>query len=144
MKHLDITFWALFIVIGAAVITSSLINTIIVDILLGLVIIILGVHKLSQEFTAKKITESQEQSQKKINHILEWLDKNYKYTKNMSERNDIRFDKIHQKNKETGDSVETKYRELAKRMFELENILKELSRALLSKEEVRSGRRKSL
>jgi len=144
MDYIDKLFWILFIILGASVIVGSMVSVMILDILLGITIIALGIHKLSQEISYQKAMQAQDNVQKKITHLLEWLEQNHIYTKNINKRTDIRFEKIHKRHEEIDENLEKKYRELAKKVFELENKLNEISRAFVIKERVRSGREKSL
>jgi len=144
MEDVDKIFWILFVIIGAAVIVSSSVNVIFVDILLGLIIIILGIHKLAQEKESKKMFRISKDAQKKLTHIIDWLEQSHKYAKNINAKAEYRFDKIHKKHQKLDDDIENKFNMVAKRVFELENLLKDISRVLIDSEKVRSGRKKSL
>lgn len=144
MKQLDQLFWLLFIVMGIGVVTSTFFESLFIDIVLGIVIITLGINKLAIESSQRKITLSQGTVLRQISQIFDWLEQNHKHSKNLRDKTDFRFDKIHKKHSDIDEAVEDKFNQLSKNMFQIENKLKEISRALVDTGPVRSGRRKSL
>lgn len=140
MDYFNKTFWALFVVIGLFIIVSSVVNIFFVDVLLGLAVIVIGVHKLAEESKSREIEINQGKMAGKINQILDWLDHNHKYTKNLGAKTDFRLDKFHKSKQDSEERHEKLYDDLAKKIIHIENRMTDLSKAFVAREQIRSGR----
>lgn len=143
MNNLNKVFWVLFIVIGAFIIVGAL-GIIFVDILIGLAVIVIGIHKLEEEFKSKRIFREQEKTNNDIHSISRWMESSDVLTQSMKTRNENRFFHIDNKRAALERELEEKYRDLARKTLELDNKFNEISRAFVKKEVIRSGRGKKI
>ena len=78
MNNWNKFFWVFFIVLGGGIIVYSLGNFSL-EVLIGLVIIAIGIEKLGEEFSDKKISREQEKMKKLLNYISQWTQKEYEF-----------------------------------------------------------------
>lgn len=135
-------FWAFFVLIGLVMIFGSILNVTYLDILLGLFVVILGIQKLGEENRAVSIEAKQEKIERNLDQVNHWTNSTYDYINNMKSRHEYRLYHLGEKRSELEEKAENNYREIAKKLFDLENKINELARAgvIAQRPEIRSGR----
>ncbi len=125
-------FWALFIVIGIILIAGAVAGVLsLVEILIAFMVIAIGAEKLGEEISDKKLQEEQGKINRDLIFISRWLENNNVFTRQMKDRHEQRFFKLDNKRADIEKKHELGYRELAKKILDVENRMNEVSRALL-------------
>jgi hypothetical protein len=133
--HRNKIFWALFIVLGATLISGMIANMFYVDVLLGLFVITIGLYKLGEEFITNSFRKEQQRVSEDMDNIMEWLSHSYDFTKRLKDSHENRIHHLDSKRAEMGDKVENNYRELVKKIIQVENKLNRTTREM-SKERI--------
>ena len=135
-------FWILFAVAGA-LLALQLTWT---EVVLGLVLVILGLYKIANELEQKRHAKDRELIQQVLGEIMALLRQERASLKAMESKYEKRFfrhdTKLRDSGKKANESekaAEKSYREIVKKIVELENRLFEVSRAFLTASP-RSGR----
>ena len=137
-------FWTLFALIGLLL----ALRLPAVEILLGVMAIFLGVYKLGDELDQRKSQKDREALQETLQDIRLWIEKEYEHLKRMETRYETRFFRMDSKliaaNRKAADASklqEKAYRDLVRKILDLENRMNRDSRAFLAPQP-RSGRGK--
>jgi len=133
----NVIFWVFFILMGFFVFLWS------VEIAIGLLVVMVGVHKIGGEIKIRRLTRERDNLQETLEEVREWVQKDYDYTKKLSEKYETRFFNVTKNRGEVDKKVERKieknYREIVKQMVKLENKMNDITRVFL-KRQPRSGR----
>lgn len=127
-SHRNKIFWALFIILGSFMISGIMINVFYVDILLGLFLVIIGLYKLGDEFITDKLGHEQKRIMDDMDSVLEWLNHSYDFTKSLQSRHENRIHKLDNKRADMDKRIESNYRDLVRKIIEVENKLNKTSR----------------
>lgn len=131
-QHYNKMFWLLFAVAGAVYIAAIfwIISPFHLDLVLGLIIIFAGIHRLGAEFIHRSLRKSQDETVRAVNELLQWAEKSYDYTRAFKDRHERRIYRLDQKRAALEDKLEEQFRSAVKKIIELENKLNRLARAL--------------
>ena len=122
-------FWAMFVIIGIGFVFLAFFgNMLFLDLLLGFAIITMGLHKLGEEYSVKHIKTDQLHVAENMENISKLIQDSHKQLNDK----EINMEK----------KLERNYRNLARKIIEVENRINEVSDLLVKKTTVRSGRRK--
>ena len=141
-EHRGRIFWLFFIILGIFVIGGIFLNLFLIDILLGLVMIIIGIHRLETEHHKRIMEKEQGKINETINYMAQWLDANHDYVKNMRSKHDNRIFGLDRKRAELDKRIEMNHRDLVRKIIEIENKLNEITMTYTRGEKIRSGRDK--
>ena len=130
MDYWSSTFWLLFVIAGGFIITGSFIRLIFLDILLGLILIAIGVLKLSEDLARRNLGRRHSNISESIDYLADQLGTSTNLTRALRERHDHRFLHLDRKRAEIERGMDRNYRELAKKIIEVENRLNEIGGAL--------------
>ncbi|MBL7160927.1 MAG: hypothetical protein ISS93_03715 [Candidatus Aenigmarchaeota archaeon] len=142
-------FWILFALTGALLLLQSPW----VEILLGVIVIFIGIHRLAWELERNRTGKEKESVQEALSEIMECLREEWEHVKEVESRYENRFfqmdkrradleERVATLQKETDNKIENNYRELVRRILELDNKMNDVARAFLTKPP-RSGRKKA-
>ena len=129
LRHQSKIFWALFIALGLFIIFGAL-GIFILDIVLGFIMVIIGIEKLRDELYSYKNEKEKQTVFESINYINNWMSSNTELTNLLKDKYDTRFLKIDTKHTELNKEVETRYREIVRKLVDMENKLREVDRAM--------------
>jgi hypothetical protein len=143
-------FWILFLLTGALLFFRFPWT----EVLLGALAVMLGISQLEREIEEKRARENEKPVRETLEEIREWIQREYEFVKSMEARYDNRFFQSNRKRAELGRKMERawkeadrktekNYRELVKKILEVENRMSKMSRAFLEKPP-RSGRGKDV
>ncbi len=125
-------FWTLFIVMGIILIAGAAAGVLsMVEVLVAFVVIAIGAEKLGEEISDKRLQEEQDRINRDLIFISRWLESNNVFTRQVKDRHELRLLKLDNKRAEIEEKQELNYRELAKKIFDVENRMNEISKALL-------------
>ena len=139
MSRLNLVFWLFFIVIGVIIIIGAVGRIFFVDLLIGLIVIVLGIARLSEELSKFEFEERHKKIESDLGNISTWMNDNYAYTKKMKDRHENRMHRLDNKRVDIERELEIKYRDIVRKVIDIENKLQEVSR-LLVKQPIRSGK----
>ncbi len=129
--HSGKAFWSLFIVTSfCLVMTAISFNIFPFDILLGLIMIVLGFGKLSEEYFGKKLMRYQDDIYQKIHQLTHQLEQNFRMTSKGFLKHDQRFFRLSSIKKEINQDMEKKYRDLVRKIIEVENNMNKLGKIM--------------
>lgn len=129
--HSGKVFWSMFIITSIClVITAISVSIFPFDILLGLIVIVLGFGKLSEEYFGKKLMRYQDDIYQKIHQLTHQLEQNFNMTSKGFLKHDQRFFKISSIKKEINNDIEKNYRELVRKIIEVENNMNKLGKIM--------------
>ena len=108
-KHFNKIFWILFILAGAIFIAAQVVGIIDsynLDLVLGLVLVVAGIHRLGTEYTHRSLKRIQDDTVRSVNELLQWAEKSYDYTREFKDRHEKRIHRLDQKRGELESKVE--------------------------------------
>lgn len=142
MNHWNRIFWAFFIFIGLVIIFGTLFQAMYVEVLLGLVVIILGIQKLGDEKVIMRLEDNQAKVNRSMDYMIHWSNTMHDYVKNMKGKHDFRLHNMDSKRAELEKKTEDNYRDLVRKIVDIENHMNELAYAgvITKRPEIRSGR----
>ena len=120
MHKYDKTFWMMFVFLEFAIIMGNVWFFSPLGVILGDYIL----HK-EREAQMKRHNQS-------IEKMKSWLNNQYHLTQGIRDLHDYRFHSMDRKKAELDEKIEEKYRELAKKIIEIENRLNLVSRVVIS------------
>jgi hypothetical protein len=132
-RKLNITFWTVFILSGAVLISGLITNIIFLDILLSTIVIAIGFHGLLEEITARENRKAFRKLDDSLQQLSEWFQKSHLFIKSIKEKHELRLHHLDTKRAQTEQKLEKKSRELTKRMIEIENKFNTLKKSLSEK-----------
>jgi len=144
MGALDKIFWAIFIIVGIAIALSTSISIPILDVLLGLAVVLIGVQKLVEDYRNKEVSEEQKRMKESLDSISKWVRESNDFAGTIKTATESQFSDFSKAHDVISQKIEMNYRELARKILEIENRLNEISRVFVKQEVVRSGRRAKL
>ena len=133
LTHYNRIFWLLFAIAGAMFIFTGIMgltSLFYLDVILGVVIVVAGIHRLGEEFSHRNMRRSHDDAVRAINELLQWAEKSYDYTRAFKDRHEKRLFRLDQKRAEIEDKVEDQFRSAVKKVIELENKLNKAVRSL--------------
>ena len=128
--HRNRLFWLLFLILGSTLISGIVVNVFYIDVILGLFLVIIGLYKLGEEIFSKNLKKEQERVSEDIDNVMEWLSHSYEFTKHLKNTHENRLHHLDKKRAEMGDKIENNYRDVVRKVIEVENKLSKTSREL--------------
>jgi DNA anti-recombination protein RmuC len=134
-KHWDKVFWVFFLIMVCVVAFGGFSGLISFEffILLGILLIVIGAGKLAEEISKHKIMGYQNDIYKKIYQLSQHLEKTFNVATMNKEKTEFRLQKLDQKRSEFEKRMEKRYREIAKKVIELENKINKLAKKIENK-----------
>lgn len=123
LKHYNKIFWIIFALAGAMFITAIFLGYFFLDLVLGLVLVVAGVHRIGEEFFNRSMRKSQDESVRTINELLQWAQKSYDYTRDFKDRHEKRLHRLDTKRANLENKTEEQFRDAVKKIIEVENKL---------------------
>jgi len=148
-EHRGKIFWLFFIIIGIFVIGGIFINLFFIDILLGLILIVIGVQRLDEEYHKKSLESERRKTKETMDYMAQWLDASHDYIKLVKNRHEHRIFNLDKKRADLDSKIdiqdnriEMNHRDIVRKIIEIENRLNELTMSYTRGQEIRSGRKK--
>ncbi|RLJ09993.1 MAG: hypothetical protein DRP15_01585, partial [Candidatus Aenigmatarchaeota archaeon] len=110
-------------------------NTFFVDVILGFILVAMGIQKLSEDINNKVVRKNQDILGEALDFIVQWIEKAQGHIRHISVKNENRFHSWDVKRSEIEDKIERNYRDLVKKIIEIENRLNELAKRYEKTEE---------
>lgn len=133
-------FWLFFIALGILAIFGVIFNVFLIDILLGLIVILIGIQKLVEEHHKKELEGKQNSANDALQHISQWLNASHEFMSTMKKTHEGKLSELEKKKADVDEKIENNYRDLVKKIIELENKFNELTMRYARGEKLRSGR----
>ncbi len=137
--HRNKIFWVLFIVLGGVLVSGLITNVFYIDLFMGLFLVIIGLYKLGEEFMTDSLKRQQERVMDDMDNVMEWLSHSYEFTRKLKESHEGRLHKLDGKRAEMDRKIEKNYRDLVRKIIEVENNLNKTSREV-AREKALTGR----
>jgi hypothetical protein len=126
LNHYNKLFWILFAIAGAMFIASmylGFISIMYLDLVLGIVLVVAGIHRIGEEFFNRSIRNAHDDSVRAINELLQWAEKSYDYTREFKDRHEKRFHNIDRKRSDLEKKTEEQFRDAVRKIIQMENKL---------------------
>ncbi len=134
-RHWDKIFWAFFALMGLVLAAGGIASFISLDffVLLGVFMIIIGAGKLASEISHSKLLNYQDDIYKKMHQISQHLEKTFNIASMNKDKTEFRIQKLDQKRGEIEKQMGKNYREMARKLIELENRVNRLTKMMEKK-----------
>lgn len=131
-RHWDKIFWIMFAVVALSMVAGSAMAAVRFEffVILGLITVIIGAGKLSEELTNNRVIEYQDDIYKKMSSVSQQLEKTFDLASKHKNRTEYRVQKLDKRRIDTDIKLEKRYRELASKIIEIENKVNKLSKAM--------------
>lgn len=128
-RHWDKVFWLLFAVMFLSVAVGTSLSLIAFDfgLILGTLVVIIGAGKLATEISSYKIMGYQDDLYKKLHQLSLHVEKTFNLADSHKTQSDMRLYRIGQEKRELKNDFEKRYRDMARKVIEIENRINELS-----------------
>jgi ABC-type transport system involved in cytochrome bd biosynthesis fused ATPase/permease subunit len=140
--HGNSVFWLLFIVLVLFAVFGVIFNLFLIDILIGLVVVLIGIQKLIEERHKNEMERKQNSANDTLKHISQWLDASHEFMSTMKNTHEGKLSELEKKKTDVDETIENNYRDVVKKVIELENKFNELTMRYARGEKLRSGRGK--
>jgi len=131
-RYWDKIFWLLFAAIALSLVAGTMIAAVQFEffVILGLITVIIGAGKLSEELTNMKVVGHQDDIYKKLNSISHQLEKTFNLASRHKNKTEYRVQKLDKRRIDVDIKLEKRYRELASKIIEIENKVNKLSKVM--------------
>jgi hypothetical protein len=132
-RHYSKLFWPLFALAGATFIFTiylGMASLFYLEIILGVALVVVGIHMLGEEFAHGSVRRAQDDSIRAINELLQWAEKSYDYTRAFKDRHERRIHRLDHKRTELEGKVEQQFRSAVRKIIDMENKLSKTVRSL--------------
>ncbi|UCC91454.1 MAG: methylated-DNA--[protein]-cysteine S-methyltransferase [Candidatus Aenigmatarchaeota archaeon] len=138
-RHWDKVFWVVFVVMGIFVVAGEAIALISFEffLVLGLFMVIIGAGKLAEEISKNRLVNYQDDLYRKIHQISQHLERTFNLADSYKNKTEFRLHKLDQRRKMIEINTEKKYRDLARKIIELENRVNRVSKIMIEREKSR-------
>ncbi len=136
--HYNKVFWGLFLVALVIMATSLTGSLPLFDVLLALILIVIALHKVEEDILHTKLNNERADSNINMRRLNHLLGNHYNFTRSLRDIHEFRLHNLDIRRAELDAKIEQKYRELVRKVIEVENELNKISRA------VRGSKRKKL
>ncbi len=138
-------FWVLFVVIGALVILGLVYRVLFLDVLLGIMLVALGLNKLEIEMKHTRSERERAETESRISGLDSAVSDARSFLKGTRSSHELRIHKLDTKRADQDKRIEDNYRDLVRKIFELENKMNVIAKAIRDAPELmevmpRSGR----
>lgn len=121
-------FWFLFMILGVILITGMITSVYYIDVLLGMFLVIIGFYKFGEEFITSSMRKDHQRFYEDIENVMEWLTHSYEFTKRLKDTHENRIHHLDSKRAEMNSKIDKNYRELVRKIIEVENRLNKTSK----------------
>ncbi|MEM5871598.1 MAG: hypothetical protein QW051_01860 [Candidatus Aenigmatarchaeota archaeon] len=134
-KHWDKIFWVFFALMCITVSIGTLSGFISLEFfaILGILLIIIGAGKLAEEISKHKLLVYQDDIYRKLHQLSQHLEKTFNIASMNKDKTEFRIQKLDQKRSELEKEMKKNYRDLARKIIELENKVNKLAKAIEKK-----------
>ncbi len=138
-RHWDKIFWAAFTVMCIIALAGAAGNFIPFEffLVLGLFMVIIGAGKLAEEISKYKLMNYQDDLYRKLHQLSQHLEKTFTLADSYKTKTEFRLHKLDLKRKEMENEIERRYRNLARKIIELENRVSRISKIVVERERMR-------
>ncbi len=130
-KH-DKTFWMLFVLLEATLVIGNMWFFSPIGAILGFALVGIAFARFGDYLLHKERQAQMEMHNRAIERMKSWLNNQYQLTQGIKELHDYRFHNMERRKAELDEKIESNYREIAKKIFEVENRLNLVSRAVIA------------
>jgi hypothetical protein len=129
--HRNKVFWLVFIILGAVLVSGIVTSVFYIDVLMGLFLVIIGLYKIGEEFITDNLKGEQQRVSEDMDNVMEWLTHSYEFTKRMKDTHENRLHHLDHKRADMDKKIEKNYREIVRKIIEVENRLNKTSKGLI-------------
>jgi len=132
VTHYNKVFWALFLAAVAVLLGGLFGNLPLFDVLLALILIVIALHKVEEDVLHSKIDYEKTYTDANIRRMNHLLGNHHIFTRNLKDVHEYRLHNLDTRRAELDFRLEQNYRELVRKIIEVENKLNDLSKKVRS------------
>lgn len=138
-KHWDKIFWVLFLLMGISVVAGLAASLVTFEffLVLGFFMVIIGAGKLADEISGQKLVNHQDDIYKKLQQFAQHLETTFNLVDSQKTRTEFRMHKMGLKASEIERNAERNYRDIVRKVIEVENKMSRLSKVIIEREKIR-------
>ena len=121
-------FWLVFALIGVFL----FFRLPLIEVIVGILVVFLGIYKIAEELDRRKAEHERTSIQKTLEDIRDWMEREHKFVKLIEGRYDNRFFQSNKKRIDVEKKLDKNYRDLTRKLLQIDNKLMDISRAFLS------------
>jgi len=131
-KHWEKVFWIFFALMGLALVVAESARMISVDffVIMGIFLIVIGSGKLAEEISRRRLMSYHDDTYRKMHQISQNLERTFSIASMHKDKTEFRIQKLDQKRGEMEKKIDKNYRDLARKIIELENRMNKLAKVL--------------
>jgi hypothetical protein len=142
-------FWVFFVVMGFLIVFGLSARAYFIDILLGIMLIALGINKLEAEMKHGKAEGSIRDMESRVRNMDSMVNDTHSMLRGTRSTHELRLHKLDNKRAEQDVKIEQNYRDLVRKIFDLENKMNVIAKAIRDAPELlearpRSGRERTV
>ena len=133
ISHYNKMFWLIFLAAGTMFISSVALGMLglhYLDLVLGLVIVAAGIHRIGEEFSNRSMRKANDDSMRTINELLQWAEKSYDYTREFKDKHEKRIYRLDQKRAAHEQKTEDMFRDAVRKIIHMENRMSKVIRTI--------------
>jgi len=128
MNFYNKVFWTVFMIAAVVSIFIALGDPFFFGVIFCLFVILAGIAKLEQDKNNKEIIESFDTIDDEMSTLSRNFEKSHLYTRDTRAQADSKIQKFETKRIETEKKVETMYRDIVKKIIQIENTLNKMNK----------------
>ena len=121
--HISRGFWVSFAVLALLTIYGLIARLFFIDVLIGLLVILVGLHGLLYEYNQRLLTSDRRKIRENFEYITQWLDNSYSFLKSINTRHEGRLHSLDVKRAQADEKLENIFRDAVKKIIDVENKL---------------------
>ena len=128
MNFYNHIFWAVFVAAAIVSIIIALGDLFFFGVIFCLFVILAGIAKLEQDKNNKEIIDSFDTIDDEMSTLSRNFEKSHLYTRDTRDQTDSRIQKFESKRIETEKQIEKMYRDVVKKIIQIENSLNKMNK----------------
>jgi hypothetical protein len=116
-------FWVSFAILAALTIYGLVARLFFIDVLIGLLVILVGLHGLLYEYNQRLLISDRRKIRDNFEYITQWLDSSHSFLKSINTKHESRLHSLDVKRAQADEKLENTFRDAVKKIIELENKL---------------------
>ena len=133
ITHYNKVFWGFFLAAVAIMLAAVLGSLPVLDVLLALILIVIALHKVEEDTLHNDLNNEKADiniNMRRMNHLL---GNHYLFTRNLRDTHEFRLHNLDIRRVELDAKIEQKYREIVRKIIEVENELNKMYKTMKRK-----------
>ncbi|NOX71978.1 MAG: hypothetical protein GXO64_04770 [Candidatus Micrarchaeota archaeon] len=133
MANLNYAFWAIFILTAALSLWLAVAGFFVQGVIFALVVILIGLIKLEQDSELDEFAQNINDMSKRLHSISQNVEKGFNFSEVSKDKTEKRIQRLDAKRVESDKKMEKMFRDLVRKIIEIENTLNKMKREMGTK-----------